>query len=172
MKLRSVEIREERADDLTAIRDVVMLAFDRNLEADLVNTLREAGAVTSSLVAITEYETIGHILFSPGTIESDNISDPAVAWGPVAVLPERQHLGVGSALVTWGLEESQRRGYSVAFLLGHPEYSPRFGFVPSSTKGITCKFADGDAFMVGELRPGGHQGVNGFARYGPEFPRF
>tara|TARA_B100000809_G_scaffold243211_1_gene268007 strand:- start:72 stop:311 length:240 start_codon:yes stop_codon:yes gene_type:complete len=79
MKLRSVEIREERADDLTAIRDVVMLAFDRNLEADLVNTLREDGAVTSSLVAITEYETIGHILFSPGTIESDNISDPAVA---------------------------------------------------------------------------------------------
>jgi len=172
MKLRSFKIREERADDLTSICDVVMLAFDRNLEADLVNTLPKAGAVTLSLVAIAQDETIGHILFSPGTIESDNISEPAVAWGPVAVLPERQHLGRGSALVTRGLEESQRKGYSVAFLLGHPEYYPRFGFVPSSTKEITCKFADGDAFMVGELRPGGLQGVNGFARYRPEFARF
>ena len=95
MKLRSFKIREERADDLTAIRDVVMLTFDRNLEADLVNTLREAGAVTLSLVAIAQDETIGHILFSPGTIKSDNISEPAVARGPMAVLPERQHLGGG-----------------------------------------------------------------------------
>jgi putative acetyltransferase len=93
MKLRSFKIREERADDLTAIRDVVMLTFDRNLEADLVNTLREAGTVTLSLVAIAQDETIGHILFSSGTIKSDNISEPAVARGPMAVLPERQHLG-------------------------------------------------------------------------------
>jgi len=172
MKLGSVEFRNEQAEDIAAIREILVQAFDGNLEADLVNALREAEALTLSMVAINNDKMIGHILFSPGTIENDDSSKPAVALGPVAVLPEHQRLGVGSALIARGLEECRKRGYSVAFLVGHPEYYPRFGFVPGSTKGITCIFADGNAFMVAELRTGGLKGVHDNAIYRPEFDRF
>jgi len=55
-------------------------------------------------------------------------------------------------------------------VLGHPDYYPRFGFVPGKPKGIFCEFeAPGEAWMVLELRKGALAGRSGTVKYQPEF---
>jgi putative acetyltransferase len=145
-------------------------AFGQPKEADLVDALRRRGGVTLSLVAVRDNEVVGHILFSPVTIESEGSSFEAVGLGPMVVLPVYQKRGIGSQLVRTGLEQCRRAGYEVVVVLGHAEYYPRFGFVPGKVHGIHCEF-DGpdDVFMVVELHPGALDGRTGLAKYRPEF---
>ena len=165
----SYRIREETPGDYDAIREVEKQAFGRPAEALLVDSLREAGAVVVSLVADKESSIVGHILFSPGTIESGDSITNAVALGPVAILPAHQNSGLGSALIRKGMDICRDMGHTVVFLLGHRDYYPRFGFVPGSAKGIDNEFGAGDAFMVAELIPGALDGVKGIANYRNEF---
>jgi len=88
----------------------------------------------------------------------------------MAVRPELQRLGVGSALVRVGLEECRRRGYSVVVVVGHPEYYPRFGFVPADTRGLQHEQpVPREAFMLLELETGALDSRAGTVRYRPEF---
>jgi GNAT superfamily N-acetyltransferase len=98
-----VVIRQERAEDAAGIRRVNELAFAQPAEADLVDALRDAGARPLSLAAEREGRIVGHILFSPVTIESPGEAFPAVGLGPMAVEPGLQQGGIGSALVRAGL---------------------------------------------------------------------
>lgn len=85
-----------------------------------------------------------------------------VCIGPVSVLPEKQKEGIGCKLLYHLLERAGELGYHAAFLYGHPEYYPRFGFVNAERYGITTR--DGknfDAFMALELRPGALYGITG-----------
>ena len=50
--------------------------------------------------------------------------------GPLAVLPERQRQGLGSALVRAGLDALRDRGTRRVLVLGDPAYYARFGFAP------------------------------------------
>ena len=55
-------------------------------------------------------------------------------------------------------------------VLGHPDYYPRFGFVPAKPKGIDCEFEVPDeAWMILELRQGALAGRRGTVRFQPEF---
>jgi putative acetyltransferase len=81
-----VEIRKEQAGDQDAIRQVHLEAFDGDLEARLVDLLRARGRVTTSLVALTEGNIVGHVLLSPVTIDG-NSAIRALGLAPVAVLP-------------------------------------------------------------------------------------
>ncbi len=162
-------IRAEAPEDYAAVRRVNALAFGRDGEAKLVDKLR-AASPHISLVAVEDSEVVGHIFFSPATVESYPADFAAVALGPMAVLPEHQSRGVGSRLVARGLEECEARGHDAVFVLGHPDYYPRFGFSPSAAKGIRCEFPVPDeAFMVVELRPGALGGRTGLMKYRPEF---
>jgi putative acetyltransferase len=88
----------------------------------------------------------------------------------MAVLPEYQKQGIGSRLVRKGFKESQRLNQYIVVVLGHPEYYPRFGFVPASGKGLRCEYQVPDeVFMVAELIPGALGGRQGLVRYRPEF---
>jgi putative acetyltransferase len=89
----------------------------------------------------------------------------------MAVRSAWQRRGIGSRLVRAGLEECRRAGHgSVVVVLGHPEYYPRFGFVPASRHGVTWEHpAPAEAFMLLELRPGALGGRGGVVRYAPEF---
>ena len=163
-------VRAETSEDLGAVRRVNELAFDGGTEANLVDALRENGAAYVSLVAEEDGEVVGHILFSPLTVESEGGGWEALGLAPMAVLPERQGRGVGSALVREGLEECLRRGREVVFVLGHADYYPRFGFRPAGTLGLICEFPSPEEnFMVAELRPGALAGRKGLVRYRPEF---
>lgn len=161
-------IRRERPGDERDVGETNERAFGTPVEAGLVDALREtAGAI--SLVATLNDAIVGHILFTEVTLEPAVIARVA-GLGPMAVRPEHQRTGIGEQLVRNGLDQCRRAGFEAVVVLGHPDYYPRFGFVPAATKGLVCEFsAPPEAFMVVELKPGVLNGISGLVRYRPEF---
>jgi putative acetyltransferase len=163
-------IRTEKPEDLAAIRRVNEQAFGRASEADLVDALRRNGKVMVSLVAEADGRIVGHILFSPATIESGGDRLVGAGLAPLAVLPEWQNRGIGSLLVKHGLAHCREAGQRFAVVLGHPDYYPRFGFIPASRFNLKCEYEVPDeVFMALELRVGGLQAGAGVVEYQPEF---
>jgi putative acetyltransferase len=135
-----------------------------------VDALRAHGRAALSLVAERSGEVIGHILFSPVGIDSGRASTAALGLAPMAVLPPHQRAGIGSLLVRTGLAECRRAGHGCIVVLGHPEYYPRFGFVPAGRHGLGWEYsAPDEAFMVLPLRAGAIPVGGGLVRYAPEF---
>ena len=166
----NVTVCREAAANIQQVHAVNAAAFGRPDEAELVERLRAAGAVLLSLVAIEDGQVVGHILFSPVTISSPGDSFVAAGLGPMAVLPEHQRRGIGSAMVRSGLAELRCAGHETVVVLGHPDYYPRFGFEPASQHGIRWeRDCRDEAFMIMELVPGALRGRNGVVRYRPEF---
>lgn len=165
-----IVVRPERPEDVATIRHVNVLAFAQPAEADLVDILRDACREAVSLVAEDE-GVVGHILFTPVTVDCDGRRVVGMGLAPMAVRPERQRQGVGTALVTRGLEVLRARGCPFVVVVGHPEYYPRFGFVPASTLGLTSQWEGmPDAtVMAVVLDAGAMTGVSGVARYREEF---
>ncbi len=161
-------IRHERDDDVSAIQDVNRAAFGGDEEARLVDALRDAGDVCLSLVAVRNTRVIGHILFSRMWIDSDGQTTDALALAPLAVVPEHQRQGVGSALVQRGLALCAEEGHRAVLVVGHPKYYPRFGFLHEPASRLESPY-QGDAFMALELAPGALLGVTGTVRYPPPF---
>jgi putative acetyltransferase len=165
-----IAIRKEEPADAPEIRHVVDQAFGQSEEADIVEALRRRGAVTLFLVAVRDDRVIGHILFSPVTIESERSGFEAIGLGPMAVLPTYQNQGIGSQLARRALQECRDAGHEIVVVLGHPAYYPRFGFVPAIPLGIRWELETSEgAFMVLELRDGALAGRTGVVRYQPEF---
>ncbi|MBL7166917.1 MAG: N-acetyltransferase [Dehalococcoidales bacterium] len=163
-------IRRETPEDIDSIRYINSQAFGQKEEAELVDKLRNRDVITLSLVAVQADQIVGHIVFSPVTVESEYSSFEAIALAPMAVLPAYQRKGIGSQLVRVGLEECRRLGHEIVVVLGHPDYYPRFGFAPGKPEGIDCEFeAPDEAWMVLELRKGALAGRSGTVRFQPEF---
>lgn len=164
-----ISIRDENPEDYAAVERVNELAFGRAGEAVLVSKLR-AVEPCISLVAIENEKIVGHILFSPVSVESEGEKFEAIGLAPMAVLPEHQNQGIGTELVKYGLEACKGLGFNIIFVLGHPEYYPRFGFAPAKTKGIECEYPVPDeAFMVLELQADALHRRIGTVKYRPEF---
>lgn len=163
-------IRAEQAEDHESIRRVVELAFGKPNEADLVEALRKYAHPHISLVAVVDGQVVGHIFFSPVSIESEGDAFTAIGLAPLAVLPDYQNKGIGTELAWAGLRECKLLGHDVVVVLGHPEYYPRFGFVPAARKGIRSEYdVPDEVFMVAELTPGTLKGREGLVKYHPEF---
>lgn len=126
-----MQIRLERPEDATTIHALTDTAFkgmpfSDGAEARVIDALRAAGALTLSLVATQGGEIVGHVAFSPATINGK-----AGDWyglGPVSVWPDRQRTGIGQALIREGLRRLQSMGAGGCVLLGDPAYYARFGF--------------------------------------------
>jgi putative acetyltransferase len=115
-------VTKEQSNQIDSIYEVNAAAFDTNAEANLVNCLRDNAGQIISLVAVEEGSVIGHILFSPMSLDSnDNILIMGLA--PMAVTLEKQNMGVGSALVLNGIDECRALGVDAIFVLGHTNYS-------------------------------------------------
>jgi putative acetyltransferase len=169
-------IRPEAPGDADAIHAVNVAAFGQDAEARIVDAVRRDGRVTCSLVADAPSGLVGHILFTPVALadhEHDMPTDGgpvAVGLAPMAVRPDRQREGIGSALVRAGLRACADRGVSAVVVLGHPEYYPRFGFRRASSFGLICEFpVPDDVFMALELVEGSLAGRRGLVRYLPQF---
>jgi len=164
-----VRIRAQSTDDDSAVWQVNKSAFPTPAEAGLVERLRAEADPVVSLVAEDDGAIVGHILFSPATLAADS-NFIAFALGPMAVLPGRQRQGIGSALVRAGLDACAGLGGRAVFVLGHPDYYPRFGFLPASRFGIVSQFeVPDDVFMALELEPGALAGKAGSMRYHAAF---
>jgi putative acetyltransferase len=164
--MATVDIRDERPKDAEAIRVVNDRAFGGDAEGRIVDALRADGALTLSLVATVDGVVVGHIAFSP-VEAATGVTGSGLA--PVAVLPEHQRRGLGSALIEAGLTRLATSDAQFVVVLGHPEYYPRFGFEPASRHGMRCEWnVPDDTFMIRVFRSA-PEGVSGLARYRPEF---
>lgn len=174
----NIEIREEGRGDREVIRRINEAAFGRREEADIIDKLCQSCSNLLSLVAVADELPVGHILFSPVTIEtravsSDGPGEPILGMGlaPMAVLPEHQRAGIGSQLVREGLKRLRAASIPFVIVVGHPEYYPRFGFEPASRYGIQCQWegVPDQAFMILVFHDTALRGVSGVARYRDEF---
>jgi putative acetyltransferase len=166
-----ITIREEESGESQEIRIVIQRAFRQTEEADIVDKLRQNCSNRISLVAVSEDQMVGQILFTPATIQAKKGIIAGMGLGPMAVLPEFQRQGIGSRLVKAGLALVKKRNHPSVIVLGHPTYYPRFGFVPASHYGIRSEYENvpDEAFMILALNPVALEGVSGVAKYRSEF---
>lgn len=129
-----MNIRVETVLDINAIETLTYCAFEghphhevgaKPTEHLIVNRLRDAGALSLSLVAEDDSGIIGHVAFSLVTIEG---TDNWYGLAPVSVTPDRQGEGIGSRLIKAGLNILKEYGAGGCVLLGEPAYYTRFGF--------------------------------------------
>jgi putative acetyltransferase len=126
-----VLIRSEKPSDIEAIEQVTIAAFNGKWYSDqtehlVVSRLRDAEALSVSLVAEIDGKVVGHVAFSAVTINGED-----KGWyglGPVSVLPEIQKQGIGSKLIHEGLSIIKKKGAKGCVLEGDPNYYQRFGF--------------------------------------------
>ena len=165
-------IRAEEPRDVQLISEIHRLAFASDAEPDLVLAIRESEHFYPelSLVAESDGRPVGHILFSGISIQSGARMHPALSLAPMAVIPEYQNRGIGTALIRRGLEECKRLQHGIVIVIGHPEYYPRFGFEPARGRGLNLEFEVPDeAFMVLELEEGILQNISGVVKYPEAF---
>ena len=129
-------IRSESPGDIVGIRFVEEAAFLQSAEADLVDDLRAAGDSVFSLIAVEGETVTGHAMFS-----RLQAPFPALALGPVAVLPDRQRMGVGSRLIREVIARSEAAGWQGIFVLGDPAFYRRFGFDVGKASGFISPYA-------------------------------
>jgi putative acetyltransferase len=147
-------IRRERRGDVAAARQVQVDAFPTEVEANLLDELREdeGWLPDLSLVAEVDGEVVGHVVCTRGAIGADR--RPALGLGPIGVRPDQQGNGVGSALVHAVLAVAEARGETLVALLGSTEWYPRLGFEPATEHGVTAPDPSwGDHFQVRVLDP-------------------
>jgi putative acetyltransferase len=169
--MKDIKIREEIFKDIDAIRTINEQAFGQPQEANIVDKLRANCDGLLSLVALQDEKIIGHILFSPVTIEGHHGFLEGMGLAPMAVLSEFQRQGVGSMLIRAGIEILKKSGCPFIIVLGHPEYYPRFGFEPASRYRIRSQWegVPDHAFMILWLEKSRMNHVSGVAKYRDEF---
>lgn len=168
----ALTVRQERPADYSTIRQLVEVAFlhaehtDHD-EQNLVERLRLTSDYIPELALVAELDgrIVGYILFSKVRVGETT----ALCLAPVAVLPDCQSKGVGSALIRAGHNIAAELGYTHCILVGHETYYPRFGYVPAQSIGLQCTFPVPEAnFMVYGLN-GIPQRLEGIVRFSPAF---
>jgi len=126
-----IRLRSEQRADADSIRTVIRAAFathplSLHNEERIVDTLRDAGVLTVSIVALSNDDLVGHIACSPVAI--DGLHCGWYGLGPVAVRPDVQRRGIGAMLVRASIAELEQSRADGIVLLGDFEYYERFGF--------------------------------------------
>ncbi len=127
-----MRVRPETTADHAAIHTLTTAAFaavpySDGSEPAIIRQLRADGDLSLSLVTDDAGEIVGHIAFSPVTI--NGIANHWFGLGPLSVTPTRQRTGIGSTLIHAGLDWLRDQNANGCVLLGAPSYYSRFGFV-------------------------------------------
>lgn len=164
-------IRPVREGDAAAVRHVLESAFPTPAEADLVERLRASGTAVIELVALDGDSIVGHILFSPVSLEP-RAGSLGLGLAPVAVMPDHEKHGIGRRLIQNGLAASHKWGAGFVVVIGDPRYYGRFGFEPAEKYRLRSDYDAGDAFMVFKLESGALPPPGTLVKYAPEFSAF
>lgn len=146
----TLHIAPETPADFAAIAAINQRAFAGQAHSDqqehrLVAALRAGGALELSLLATINGEAVGHIAFSKVAIDGQIGGWYGLA--PLAVLPPWQRQGIGSALLSAGLQGLRECAAAGCVVLGEPAYYGRFGFAPHP--GLPCALpVPAEYFMV------------------------
>jgi putative acetyltransferase len=165
-------IRAETPGDYPGVAHVNNAAFNEDNEALLIDLIRQTDLFVPalSLVAVEDDHVVGHVMFSYVTLETPTGEIWILDLAPLAVHPDHQNQGVGTALTEHGLELVEALGEPLVLVEGIPSYYPRFGFERASLHRITPpspKIPD-EAFMV-KLLPRYDPSYRGRVRYPPAF---
>ena len=162
-------IRTEAPADILVIDRLLKSVFETDAEANLVMSLRENSHLTLSLVACSdEGEVVGHLMFSPVTLDDEDHNWQGLA--PLAVKAECRNKGIAKSLVEEAFSTLVDFGYPACVVLGDPAYYDRFGFKAASEFGLSCVWdVPEGAFQAIELVEGVFAGHSGEIAYSPEF---
>ncbi len=154
----SVRIDEAVASDLGSVLAVERAAFGGDEEAGLVYDLLNDPSAKPllSLLAREGDRAVGHILFTAARLDGADRHVSVAILAPLAVAPEYQRIGIGGSLIEEGIAHLASSGVELVFVLGHPHYYPRHGFVPAGRLGLSAPYPiePEDAWMVRALRQG------------------
>ncbi|MCZ0991298.1 GNAT family N-acetyltransferase [Streptomyces diastatochromogenes] len=160
--------RAEQSADIATIREIDLAAFETPLEADLVDALRADPSWIHGLSIVSTDETgrlIGHALLTRCHVDDT----PALCLAPVAVRPEHQSTGAGSAAVRAALSAAGEMGEHFVIVLGHPTYYPRFGFTRASAHGSGVSIDVPDEALMALTLDDAHPLPTGTVRYASPF---
>lgn len=151
-----MRIEEAAPSDRQHVLSVERLAFPDEDVATLVSDLIDdpTARPVLSLVAWDEGgRPVGHIMFTAARLEGAPRDVSTVILAPLAVVPEFQRQGLGGRLIEAGIEQLERQGVELVFVLGHPEYYPRHDFEPAIPHGLMAPYPidPSEAWMVRAL---------------------
>jgi len=165
-----MKIREATDSDLNDVLSVEKEAFGYDKESNLVKDLLSDSSASPlySLLVFNDDRAVGHVLFTSARLEGTQNGVSISILAPLAVIPDLQKQGVGGKLIERGLKHLAHSGVDLVFVLGHPDYYPRYGFKPAGVQGFEAPYPipeeHADAWMVQELRPGVIGSVTGKVR--------
>lgn len=167
--MNRIIIREERKEDFKETELVTMRAF-WNIHGPgcnehlLVHKLRTAEEYLPGISRVAELDgkIVGAIMYSKAFIYDEDKIHEVITFGPLAVEPMAQSLGVGGLLLRETLKLAKEAGYPGVCIFGEPEYYPKHGFVTCDQYGITDAEGNNfDAFMAYELQENGFANIKG-----------
>jgi predicted N-acetyltransferase YhbS len=159
----NLQVRKAIGSDMQAISDVVIAAFGDVQGQEIADLITDLLADPSaqpllSLVATTNDNVVGHILFTNARIKHSQRIVSATILAPLSVHPEFQNKSIGGRLIREGLKRLKAAGVELVFVLGHPDYYPEYGFSVAGIKGFDASYPipskNSGAWMVQELLPG------------------
>jgi putative acetyltransferase len=137
--LNNITIKEVNLNNREEILEVYMDSFENYgaeeiqvLVSDLM--LDQSAEPIVSLMAYDGEKAVGHVFFTKATIENNKLSTYILA--PLGVIKEYQSKGIGGALIEKGVEILKGMAVDVVFVLGHPTYYPKYGFINNAIKEI------------------------------------
>ncbi|KEI34628.1 GNAT family N-acetyltransferase [Allofrancisella frigidaquae] len=147
----NIKIRHEQLADQELIYKLISNCFESGDEEKLVRLLHTDHQNLISLVAELDNQIIGQIILSK--MSQDGIPNIDIyGLAPMCVSPNYQNLGIGAKLVEQVIQEAKKCNIDAIFVLGHPNYYPRFGFKPATEYNVKCEYdVPADVFMVLDL---------------------
>ena len=158
--IKKLQIRGALETDLNDVLLIERLAFGYDKEAMLVRDLLHdpSAKPVLSLLAFKKDRAVGHILFTTARLFDTKDTASIVILAPLAIVPDAQKQGIGGRLIEQGLALLSKSGVDLVFVLGHPEYYPRYGFKPAGNLGFEAPYPipneHAGAWMVQALQSG------------------
>lgn len=148
-----MEVRPEQSTDVEAIRAVVAAAFNSPVEARLVEAMRASNEYVPELALVAEDggRVVGHVMVSHCSLVDGDSSRTVCTLSPLAVAPDVQSTGIGSALVREVVRRADERGEPLVVLEGNPKYYGRFGFEHAAPLGIRIELPDWAPSEAGQV---------------------
>lgn len=166
----NLHLRLEQPEEYRAVEELTREAFwgftrPTCDEHYLLHRLRNSQAFVPELDYVAELDgrLVGNVVYSRAkVIDAQGTEHAVLTFGPLSVLPEHWHSGIGSELMRTSIAEAKRLGHRAIVFYGHPDYYPRFGFRRAGSFGITTPAGKSfDALMAMPLDEGALDGVSG-----------